>query len=182
MAEDEKNEQSAADALTDGETGGESTKLRLLIPVGVVVISVAAGFLVTRLTGGSTASTQASAQDDSYATAQRDDGKGEYEYFPLEPIIVNLNEPRLARYIRATLTLVIRKEHSKDAIKVIEKKLPTVRSRLILYLSNCSLEEVRGAENLNRILRDIQDSMNDWLWPNGRPLIVRVDYSEWAIQ
>ncbi len=180
MAEDENNEQSAADALTDEETGGESTKLRLLIPVGVVVLSAAAGFLVTRLTGDS-APSQASGQGDFWESAQSDDGSGNYEYYPLDPIIVNLNEPGLARYIRATLTLVIRAEY-KDAIKTIEKTLSTIRSRLILYLSNCSLEEVRGAENLNRILRDIQDSLNDWLWPNGRPLIVRVDYSEWAIQ
>ena len=115
-------------------------------------------------------------------SAQSDDGSGEYEYILLEPIIVNLNEPRLARYIRATLILVVREEHSKEAHKVIDKKMHTIRSRLILYLSNCSLEEVRGAENLNRILRDIQDSINNWLWPNGRPLIARVDYSEWAVQ
>ena len=144
MAEDENNEnneQSAADALTGEETDGGSTKLRLLVPVGVVVLSAVAGFLVTRLTGDF-APSQASGQGDFWASDQSDDGSGDYKYYSLEPIIVNLNEPGLARYIRATLTLVICEEHSKDVIKIIEKKLPTVRSRLILYL----------IKNLNRLL------------------------------
>ena len=181
MAEDEDKNQSAADALTDGEGDERSLKIRVLIPVGVVLFSAAAGFLATRLIGGSPSSAQASAGEEALTPPQNNDS-GDYVYFPLEPIIVNLNEPRLARYIRATLILVFNKDESEDAIEIVTKKLPTIRSRLILYLSNCSLEDVRGAEKLNGILRDIQDSANDWLWPNGKPLIVRVDYSEWAVQ
>ncbi len=190
MAEDENAEASVADALADGETGGgKGILLRLLVPVGVVVFAAGAGYLTLRLTGTQTSPTPAAAGqqpstdgEESPAFAKGQGGKDEYIYYDLQPIIVNLNEPRLARYIRATLTLVIRKEDHETAAKTIEEKLPALRGWLILYLSDCSLEEVRGAGNLNRILRDIQDSLNDRLWPNGRPLIARVEYKEWAVQ
>ncbi len=186
MAEDENAEASVADALADGETGqeGKGILLRLLVPVGIVVLSAGAGYLVTRLTSAQTSASpsQAAAGEESPAPAKGQDGKDEYTYYDLAPIIVNLNEPRLARYIRATLTLVIRKDDYETAAETIEEKLPALRGWLILYLSDCSLAEVRGAANLNRILRDIQDSLNDRLWPNDRPLIVRVEYKEWAVQ
>lgn len=190
MAEDENAEASVADTLADGETGGgKGNLLRLLVPVGIVVLSAGAGYLVTRLTGAQTPPTPAAAGqqlptagEESPASAKGQDDKDEYTYYDLQPIIVNLNEPRLARYIRATLTLVIRKDDHKTAVETIEEKLPALRGWLILYLSDCSLAEVRGAGNLNRILRDIQDSLNDRLWLNGRPLIARVEYKEWAVQ
>ena len=185
MAEDENAEASVADALADGETGGgKGILLRLLMPVGIVVLSAGAGYLATRFAGAraSTSPSQAAAGQESPAPAKGQDSNDEYTYFDLQPIIVNLNEPRLARYIRATLTLVIRKDDYKTAANTIEEKLPALRGWLILYLSDCSLAEVRGAANLNRILRDIQDSLNDRLWPNDRPLIARVEYKEWAVQ
>jgi flagellar basal body-associated protein FliL len=53
---------------------------------------------------------------------------------------------------------------------------------LIIYLSNLSLEEVRGEKNINRVLREVQDSLNDRLWPGGKPLISKVSLKEWIVQ
>ena len=184
MAEEENNDQSIADALKDeseDKAGGGAKKiLRLLLPVGVVLIGVGAGNLVGRLgNSGSDIAEAATAQVEPDSATGQASG---YAYFDLEPIIVNLNEPRLARYIRATLTLAVRSEDERVAKEAVEKKMPELKSWLILYLSDCSIEQVRGAANLNHVLRDIQDSFNEKLWPDSRPMIVRVSYKEWAVQ
>ena len=183
MAEEETNEPSAADALLnekEGRGGGAKKLMRLALPVGVAVLSVVAGNLVSRLSSADAADGRTAPQDTSPPPSASEDA--EYVYFDLEPITVNLNEPRQARYIRATLSLAIRKEDHGDASKKIKKRMPELKSWLILYLADCSLSEVRGAKNLARILRDILDSFNDKLCPDSRPLIVRVDYKEWAVQ
>ena len=174
MADDEK------DMAEEAEAEGGNPILKLLLPVGVVLLAAVAGILVTQFLNRSPS--EATAEEDPWADVKAEGQKNEYVDYELEPIIVNLNEPRLARYIRATLTLVLHKEVEKVAREKLELKKSEIKSRLILYLSDLSLAEVRGGSNLNRIQREIHDSLNDWLWPNTRPLIYRVDFKEWAVQ
>ncbi len=179
MADEENNEQSVADALDDDEggSGGMISKiLRILLPVGILVLASGAGYFVSGL---GTVPAEAAAEEE---TPPPDNENEEYAYYDLEPIVVNINVPRLERYIRATLTLAIRKEDYENASEVIEKRMPELKNSLILYLSDCSLDEVRGAKNLNRILREIQDLFNERFWPNQRPLIARIDCRDWTIQ
>ena len=186
MAEDEtneqSNEQSVADVLSgdgDGGSGGGLSKiLRIAMPVGILVLASAAGHFASSMANGSGGTpVKAAAAEDPPPSDDE-----EYAYYDMEPIVANPNVPRLERYIRATLTLAIRRDDLKKATKVIEKKMPELKSSLILYLSDCSLDEIRGTKNLNRILREIQDSFNERLWPNQRPLIVKVGYKEWIVQ
>ncbi len=182
MAEEENNEQSVADALDDdkGGSGGILSKIpRFLLPVGILVLAAGAGHFASRLGGSDATPANVSAEEKPPPVVDQDE---EYIYYDLEPIIVNLNEPRLARYVRAALTLAIRKEDYNAAVKTVEKKMPKLKNSLILYLSDCSLDEVRGAKNLNRILREIQDSFNERLWPNQRPLIAKINCRDWTIQ
>jgi len=139
--------------------------------------------VASRLGGGAASPAQAQAEQPAEPPpAEQTKTDQYYGYYDLDPITVNLNEPRLTRYIRATLTLVSYKKDYEQMVATIKEKLPEIQSFLIVYLSDCTFEEVRGAENLNRIRREIQDSLNNRLWPKGRPLIQRVDYKEWAVQ
>ncbi len=184
MAEEEEtNEQSVADALAEGDEGGSGGGLgkilRFALPAGVLVLAIGAGYFASQLGGSNAAPSEAVAEEEPPPPPTDDE---EYKYYDMEPIVVNPNVPRLERYIRATLTLAIRKDDYGEASKVIEKRMPELKNSLILYLSDCSLDEIRGTKNLNRILREVQDSFNDRLWPNQRPLIVKVGYKEWVIQ
>jgi len=80
------------------------------------------------------------------------------------------------------MTLAFKPENFKLATETIEKRLPELRSRLTVYLSGCTLEDVRGPKNLNRIRREIQDSLNRDLWPGGNPLIEEVFFKEFVVQ
>ncbi len=186
MAEEELTEESVADALTDDESGGKlGGVIRLGLPVVIILSAVAGGYFANRSIAGRPQPQQDQQQQDDWAPMESpsgDSGNEKYHYHDLAAITVNLNGPRLARYITAELTLVSLEEDAKPLEEMVEKQSSELKSWLIVYLSDCSLEEVRGSENLRRILREIQDSLNERLWPKGKPLIVRVDYKKWAIQ
>jgi len=183
MAEEDNSERLVNEALLEEQERpsgqGRQKLIRLGIFLGVVVLSAVAGNLASRLRGSTPSEVQAHVQEEQ-AEPELDDAM--LAYHDLEPIVVNLNEPRLTRYVRATLTLATRKEDEIAARAAIEKRMPELKNWLILYLADCSLDELRGARNLNRILREIQDSFNEKLWPDSRPLIVKVDFKEWAVQ
>lgn len=186
--QEQENESSVADVLEDAEDDksgkGSSKIIRILLPVGVVVIMAVAGHLASGLGASAPAQATAGEQEPQAAPPSGDwPSPGEtYTYYDLETIIVNLSEPRLTRYLRATLTLATRPDDYKAAVDTIKKRMPELRNWLILYLSDCSVEEVRGAKNLNRIQRELQDSLNQRLWPGARPLIVKVGFKEWNVQ
>lgn len=108
--------------------------------------------------------------------------QGDFRYIDLDPIIVNLNEPRLARYVRAAITITLKKENEKTAKKVIEANMPKLKNWLTLNLAGRTLEDVRGTKNLNALARDIQDAFNQQLWPDQPPQIEGILFKEFAVQ
>ena len=106
----------------------------------------------------------------------------EFEYVDFEPIVVNLNGPRLERYIRATVVLALRKADAKDAQKALESRKRELKSWLTVYFSGCAVEDVRGPRNLNRIRREIEEAFNEQLWPDAKPLISHVLFKDFAVQ
>jgi flagellar basal body-associated protein FliL len=108
--------------------------------------------------------------------------QGDFRYIDLDPIIVNLNEPRLARYVRAAITITLKKENEKTAKKVIEANMPKLKNWLTLNLAGRTLEDVRGTKNLNALARDIQDAFNQQLWPDQPPRIEGILFKEFAVQ
>jgi flagellar FliL protein len=185
---DEPEEQ-AAEAVDEAEGGeGEDqpvSRLWLLILAAAVVLGAGSGFGTARLLlgfGGPPPARQDQAPAAEPQPGSEQQGQGDLAYYDFEAIVANLDEPRLARYIRATITVAIRAEDYKVATELIDKKQPELRSWLTVYLSGCTLEDVRGPKNLNRIRREIQDAFNQQLWPNARPLIEMIFFKEFAVQ
>jgi len=168
------------------KTPSKGGRRRLLIWLGmalaVAAVSAALGYAIGDRVRSARADAPAEAPAEPAATAPKDQGSEELTYVDFDPVIVNLDEPRLARYIRATLSLGVRRTDQSAAEAVIRERMPELKNSLIIYLAGCSLDEVRGSNNLSRILREIQDSFNQRLWPEGRPLIAKVGYKEWAVQ
>ncbi|MCP4376534.1 MAG: hypothetical protein GY794_10230 [bacterium] len=192
MADEEKNEDQAVDdALDKGANPGMVGKiLKYLLPVGLVVVFSAAGFFASGLGGGPAAAdaeTSDAATDGATDKASEEDDtpadeSGEREHHDLDPIVVNLNEPQVTRYLRAGFSLAIGSDDFSDAETIITKKSHDLRDWLIGYLSNLSIEDIRGAKNINRVRREVQDLLNDRLWPGKRPRILSVSLSEWIVQ
>ena len=181
----ENAEQSVTDVIL-GEEPGASAKqpsnrrFHLLLMLLVIVSAGAGGFLASRLRlGGHGATPEEAAAEQPPFAVEKDE---KLAYHQLDPVIVNLKEDRVARYVRATLVLAMHEADESAAKDAITKRLPELRNWLILYLADRSPDEVKGARDLNRILRDVHDSFNEKLWPTGRPLIHRVYFKEWAVQ
>ncbi|MCE5326305.1 MAG: flagellar basal body-associated FliL family protein [Planctomycetaceae bacterium] len=161
-------------------------KKNLIVLAAMVLVTMVAaaagGHFASRVMHTTAATQPAQATQPAAEPAESSTAQPTTVFVNFEPIIVNANEPRLQRYIRAAITLVIRREHEKQVNDLLAKRKDEVKNWMITYLSGCSLEEVRGPRNLNRVRREIHDSLNEMLWPSQKPLIENVLLKEFQVQ
>ncbi len=174
----EPNESNVTDALVGEEksSSGGGGRMWMVAALVVAVAAAGGGVLLSRMTSGDAAA--ASEPGEAPAPPEVED----CVYYDMEPVTVNLKDPRMTRHVRATLTLALAPDDAGMAQRRIEEKLPELKNWLIVYLNDCTLDDVSGARSLNRIRRDVEDAYNEILWPDSRPRISRVTYKEWAVQ
>jgi len=160
-----------------------------LITTLTVLVCAGAGFAVGRMFG-----TRGNAQTASAAsptpTAEKLHGKskpgsekGEPWFYDIEPIVANLNEPGVTRYVRVALTLEMGSGMEPVAGKeFLDQKKPLLKHWLTLYLSNQTLEGIRGEKNLRQVQTQMTDALNQGLFPNDKPQIMDVLFKELSIQ
>lgn len=157
--------------------------LRGLIPLLVISATIAAAAAGGGYMTGMMLTKPAQAQASEPAPLPEEKGPvNDHFYYKLDPIMANLSDPRMARYVRTTPTLAIRPADKDTASTVLDSKKPEIKGWLMVYLSGCTIENVRGPDNLKRIQREIMDGLNDKLWPDQRPLIVDVILEDMAVQ
>ena len=184
----DENENQDQEAQTDAEADSpeaaaqSGSMLWIVLSVGVVVVAAGAGFAVSRLLNRPQQAAAAPQESPDEPKPPLPVAGGDYSYHELDPITVNLDGPRLDRYIRARITLAFRPEDFDESTALIKKKKPELVSWLSAYLAGCSLEEVRGTRNQNRLMREIKDAFNERLWPDRRPRIDQVLFTEFAVQ
>jgi flagellar basal body-associated protein FliL len=176
-----------ADETTEQSTGkpteseGAAKKKILMFGVMLLVtigLGVGGGMVTAKLLhGGSSPTTKKSPTS---KPAESDDEQ--MMSVKLDPIVANLNEPKMQRYINVVIILGMTKENHPHVSELMGKRKEEVRSGLVTYLSNLSMEEVRGASNVSRIRREILDLLNEQLFPNQKPQISRVLFAEFQVQ
>ena len=161
-----------------------------LIIVVVVVIFAGAGFTLSRLLAGSTASQTSgiSEQGQSYQL-ENINAKGSAAgfqkswYYHLEPVIANLDVDDVTRYVKASLTLEVSFEvDEKNGRAFIDEKKPILTNWLTVYLASLGLEDIRGDSNLKRIQSHVLDAFNEKLFPDSKPKIMSILFKEFAVQ
>ena len=143
-----KNEQTP-EQETPPKKGKASKLLTCLVPLLAVVLCAGGGFVVGRLFGtrGQAQNVSASEQPDPTAALPpiKAADAGSSWYYDLEPVVANLNEPGVTRYVRVTLTLEIDSQLAeKDGIGFLEQRKPLLKNWLTLFISNLTLEDIRG--------------------------------------
>ena len=104
-------------------------------------------------------------------------------YYDMEPVVANLNEPSVARYISITITLQISSNLSeKDGRNIIDEKTPILTDWITVYLAGLSLDDIRGDKNLKSIQANILEAFNEKLFPNSKPRIKHVLFRHFAVQ
>ena len=173
----------------------KSLVVRLLpwiIMIVVVLICTGAGFRVGRLFAGSVtphenvndSGTNAQDLPDELETdTDSAEDSGKVWYYDLDPVVANLNEPTVTRYVRASLTFEMSADMDvKDGTAFLEEKKPILINWLTVYLSSLALEDIRGDKNLRSIQSHIRDAFNEQLFPDSKPLIKQVLIKEFPVQ
>lgn len=191
MADQENVEKGKGTGPQTPKGGGAFGKmLPWLIPTGVVLVFAAAGFLVGRVFGTrGQAQTVAAAEKTAPAETEKTkepalkSDAGEVWYYDLDPVVVNLNEPGVTRYVRIGLTLEVSSAlEEKEGKSFLDQKKPLLKHWLTLFLVNQTLEDARGEKNLMRMQTQISDTFNNNLFPGSKPRIKSVLFKEFAIQ
>ncbi len=191
MAEQEGSEKSQAPEFEAPPVPGPRAKiLPWLIPAVVVLVFATGGFLVGRSFGTRGRAQTAAGAESGHAADTAPlkepvpkDGAGRNWYFDLDPIVVNLNDPGVTRYVRISLTLEVGGTMDEKEGKVfLDQKKPLMKHWLTLYLSNQTTEDARGEKNLMRMQTQISETLNAGLFPEGKPRIKSVLFKEFAIQ
>ena len=187
MADEEKIENSEQTTEEASSKKGIGKMLPWLMPVLALVICAGAGFMVSRIFG-----TRGAAQN--VAAAETPDPASKLPplngvdaeatwYYDMEAVVANLNEPNVSRYVRVTLTLEFGNGLAeKDGLPFIEERLPLLKNWLTLFMSNQTVEDIRGERNLRQVQSQIADMFNQGLFPDSKPCIKRVLFKELSIQ
>ena len=99
-----------------------------------------------------------------------------------DPVVVNLNEDRLTRYLKIKILLVVDAKDEKTVAELVLKKKPALKNWLIANLSDKSLSEVSGAAGLNKMRREIWHQFNSELYPDGSEKVLDIFFEEFVVQ
>ena len=172
---------------TKGLTG---KSIPWLITGLAIVVCAGTGFVIGRVFGmrGQTQTVSAAEQPGAAGIVG---GHGRVDeadtepgwYYDLDAVVANLNEPGVTRYARVGLTLEIDNDMSQsDGTAFLDRKKPLLKHWLNLYLSNQTMEDIRGERHLRRMQAQISETFNRGLFPNQKPRIKRVLFKELSIQ
>ncbi len=185
----ESQDQPLGPSPQEKKSGKGGSILPWIITGAVVLLCAGAGLGLGRLFAKGNAPAEQTTEEGQTPLAQQPQtsqrtAEGENVwYFDLEPLVANLDEPSVTRYVRATLTLEISTElDAKQGMALLEQKRPLLINWLTIYLSSLSLEEARGDRNLKRIQTDVRDAFNEKLFGELKPPIKRILFKEFAIQ
>jgi len=163
--------------------------IRWIIIAAVVAFCAGAGFGLGKVLGGAkgteppkpTQENNSTTPDLKADTPPKGDEK--VWYYDLDPVVANLNEPSVSRYVRASLVLAISSSaDQKKTTAFIEKKKPILTNWLNIYLASLSIEDIRGERNLRRIQAQVLDKFNEQLFPDATPRIKEILFKEFAVQ
>ncbi len=146
----------AADAAESSDSGKAPAKSKkmLIIIVGVVLLLVLGG-------GGAFfyISKQRAAAEEGVDEAEGASTKAAHAtsqtppvYLPLDNMVVNLADPGGEKVAQVGVTLVVTDAHASDTVKAY---LPTIRSGILMLISQRTAEELLKQEGKEQLAKDI---------------------------
>lgn len=103
-------------------------------------------------------------------------------FIDFEEVVVNVQDGRMTRFLRLNPTLQVASGSMEDVTAEVESQKAILRNWMISYLSDLTLDELKGSVAQNRIRRDIHNYFNDVLAPDGTELIQDVLIGNYQLQ
>jgi flagellar basal body-associated protein FliL len=188
--ENQENQQEQPTKAKEKKSSG--SMLYWIILALVVIISAGGGLGVGYLFAGSkgksipadetTPLQEKQEQEIDKILIEGSDNGSKSWFYPLGPVVANLNEPGVNRYVRMSLTLEVSSAvNQTKGTLFLDEKTPLLINCLTVYLSSLSIEDVRGDKNLKRIQLQIKDLLNQKLFPDTKPQITSILFKEFSI-
>ena len=194
MADADEKKEERKEKSTEKDAKEKKSLIGSLLPwiimVVVVGLCAGAGIGLGRIIAGTDESNvdgsdqaQNEAEEDVVDIDELSGGSGKLWYYDLEPpVVANLNEPGITRYISASLTLQMSSADEKKVTTFLDEKTPILRNWLYIYLSGLSVDNIQGDKNLKSIQSQICDGFNKELFPNSKPQIKQILIREFPVQ
>jgi len=106
-----------------------------------------------------------------------------FKYLTFGPTTVNLNEGRLTRYLQITVSLKLAPEHEPRARALLEGgEKALFNDWLITYLSDLTLDDVKGAPAIRALKREIYAGFNDIFAKLSEVEVIEVLIEDYVVQ
>ncbi|MFC1781527.1 flagellar basal body-associated protein FliL [Planctomycetota bacterium] len=194
MAEKEEEKQQNTPEDSKEEKNSKKSKIGRFLPWIIIVVVMAfcagTGFGLGKILGGQDSNVEPDSEaveiDLSQELAADIDStkdSGNYWYYELDPVIGNLNEPRVSRFVSVSITLQISKNiDEKKCTTLLDENKPILTNWLTVYLMGLSLDDIRGDENIKKIQINILDAFNEKLFSDSQLKIENILFRAIAIQ
>ena len=107
---------------------------------------------------------------------------GKPAYIDFEETVVNIGTDRMNRYLRVKISLMVKESDKEDITELVTNEKAPLKSWLLSYLSDVTMEDIRGAAGQNRLRREIQNHFNSVLFDDGYDRIRDVLFLEFNVQ
>lgn len=176
MAKEEKD-QGGAEVQEGKKKKGKSFLLILLALFVLVLAGAGAGAYFFFLSAPSDEKLAAEiAQDEAKKTAQAAHARPIGVNLDLDPFIVNLADPRVKHFLKASVTLELADESAKADL---EKRIANVRNDILLLMSSKTIEEVMTLEGKIRLRDEIGARVGRIVGPDR---LLNVYFSQFVVQ
>jgi flagellar FliL protein len=143
-------------AVADAAKPAKSKKM-LIIIIGVVLLLVLGGggaflYISKQRAAAAAAEEDGGAEPATHAPAAHDAAKTPPVYLPMDNMVVNLADPGGERVAQVGITLEVRDAHAADTVKAY---MPTIRSSVLILLSQRLADELLTAEGKQKLIDDI---------------------------
>ncbi len=142
----------------------------------VALVATAFGFVLPRLVGMAGSKWQQTEQQEKEADGEK------LAFISFDPVVVNINEERLTRFLRVKLIIVVDKSQEKQIAELVQRNKAILKNWLISHLSDKAMLDVTGAAGINRSRREIQDRFNELLFADGSEKIRDILFEEFNVQ
>lgn len=189
MADTDENKEQKDPKMKQADTSFVSRFLPWVVLFVIILVCAIVGLGLGRLFAGSRTLEipPSGSPPDQTILLKADDHSakdtGKVWYYDLDPVVANLNEPGVTRYVRATFTLEISSEiDEKKGTDFLNEKKPVLINWLTVYLSSLGLNDIRGDKNLRSIQSRVCEAFNEILFPDSKPHIEHVLIKEFPVQ
>ena len=140
------------DPAGGGKAPAKSKKMLIIIVAAVLVLALGGGGAFFYISKQRAAAAAEEGDEATPAKAANAAPKVPPAYLPLESMVVNLADPGGERVAQVGITLELTDAHAVDTVKLF---LPTIRSGVLMLISQRTAEQLLSQEGKQKLAKDI---------------------------